>query len=191
MKRRDEVLVGIFLTVAIAIALLGTLWLVRGGLSSGYPLYTKFAWGQNLKPGQPVLLAGDVEEEHAPTRPHPILAGALEGLGDLDHADRTRPIVVGPVEDAILALARLARPDVVEVRAHDDNLVAQGRITPLNERDHVLSPDARGRLVDGRGDDGPDEPSAVGVVPAPELAQRPRGGGLGHGTSRPGGRGHA
>jgi phospholipid/cholesterol/gamma-HCH transport system substrate-binding protein len=58
MKRRDEVLVGIFLTVAVAIALLGTLWLVRGGLSSGYPLYTRFAWGQNLKPGQPVLLAG-------------------------------------------------------------------------------------------------------------------------------------
>jgi phospholipid/cholesterol/gamma-HCH transport system substrate-binding protein len=58
MKRRDEVLVGIFLTVAVAIVLLGTLWLVRGGLSSGYPLYAKFAWGQNLKPGQPVLLAG-------------------------------------------------------------------------------------------------------------------------------------
>jgi phospholipid/cholesterol/gamma-HCH transport system substrate-binding protein len=58
MKRRDEVLVGIFLTVAMAIALLGTLWLVRGGLSSGYPLNAKFAWGQNLKPGQQVLLAG-------------------------------------------------------------------------------------------------------------------------------------
>jgi phospholipid/cholesterol/gamma-HCH transport system substrate-binding protein len=58
MKRRDEVLVGIFLSVAVAIALLGTLWLVRGGLSSGYPLYSKFAWGQNLKPGQPVLLVG-------------------------------------------------------------------------------------------------------------------------------------
>ncbi len=58
MKRRDEVLVGVFLTVAVAIALLGTLWLVRGGLSSGYPLYSRFAWGQNLKPGQPVLLAG-------------------------------------------------------------------------------------------------------------------------------------
>jgi phospholipid/cholesterol/gamma-HCH transport system substrate-binding protein len=58
MKRRDEVLVGIFLTVAAAIALLGTLWLVRGGLSSGYPLYSRFAWGQNLKPGQQVLLAG-------------------------------------------------------------------------------------------------------------------------------------
>jgi phospholipid/cholesterol/gamma-HCH transport system substrate-binding protein len=58
MKRRDEVLVGVFLTVAVAVLLLGTLWLVRGGLSSGYPLYSKFAWGQNLKPGQPVLLAG-------------------------------------------------------------------------------------------------------------------------------------
>ena len=58
MKRRDEVLVGIFLTPAVAIALLGTLWLVRGGLSSGYPLYSRFAWGQNLKPGQQVLLAG-------------------------------------------------------------------------------------------------------------------------------------
>ena len=58
MKRRDEVLVGVFLMFAVAIGLLGTLWLVRGGLSSGYPLYAKFAWGQNLKPGQPVLLAG-------------------------------------------------------------------------------------------------------------------------------------
>jgi phospholipid/cholesterol/gamma-HCH transport system substrate-binding protein len=58
MKRRDEVLVGIFISVAVAIGLLGTLWLVRGGLSSGYPLHAKFAWGQNLKPGQPVLLAG-------------------------------------------------------------------------------------------------------------------------------------
>jgi phospholipid/cholesterol/gamma-HCH transport system substrate-binding protein len=58
MKRRDEVLVGVFIIVAVAIGLLGTLWLVRGGLSSGYPLYVKFAWGQNLKPGQPVLLAG-------------------------------------------------------------------------------------------------------------------------------------
>ena len=58
MKRRDEVLVGVFLSVAVAILLLGTLWLVRGGLSSGYSLYSKFAWGQNLKPGQPLLLAG-------------------------------------------------------------------------------------------------------------------------------------
>ena len=58
MRRRDEVLVGIFITVAAAIAILGTLWLVRGGLGSGYPLYSQFKWGQNLKPGQQVLLAG-------------------------------------------------------------------------------------------------------------------------------------
>jgi phospholipid/cholesterol/gamma-HCH transport system substrate-binding protein len=50
MRRRDEVIVGSFLTVAIAVVLIGTLWLVRGGLSSGYQLYSKFAWGQNLKP---------------------------------------------------------------------------------------------------------------------------------------------
>jgi phospholipid/cholesterol/gamma-HCH transport system substrate-binding protein len=58
MKRRDEVLVGVLLTVAIVVLVIGTLWLARGGLSSGYPLYSRFTWGQNLKQGQPVLLAG-------------------------------------------------------------------------------------------------------------------------------------
>lgn len=58
MKRRDEVTVGILITVAVIVLILGSLWLARGGLRSGYPLYTRFAWGQNLKQGQPVLLAG-------------------------------------------------------------------------------------------------------------------------------------
>ena len=58
MKRRDEVTVGILITIAVAVLVLGTLWLARGGLKSGYPLYTRFGWGQNLKQGQPVLLAG-------------------------------------------------------------------------------------------------------------------------------------
>jgi phospholipid/cholesterol/gamma-HCH transport system substrate-binding protein len=58
MKRRDEVTVGVFITVAVIVLILGTLWLARGGLKSGYPLYTRFQWGQNLKQGQPVLLAG-------------------------------------------------------------------------------------------------------------------------------------
>lgn len=58
MKRRDEVAVGILISIAAAILILGALWLARGGLSTGYPLYTRFAWGQNLKQGQPVLLAG-------------------------------------------------------------------------------------------------------------------------------------
>src|SRR6476469_1255282 len=58
MRRSNEVSVGILITVSVVVLVLGTLWLVRGGLKSGYPLYTRFAWGQNLKQGQPVLLAG-------------------------------------------------------------------------------------------------------------------------------------
>ena len=58
MKRRDEVLVGILLTVGVVIAVLGTIWLVRGGFSSGYPLYARFKWGAGVKQGQAVRLAG-------------------------------------------------------------------------------------------------------------------------------------
>ena len=58
MKRRDEVTVGILVTVAIIVLIVGALWLARGGLRSGYPLYGRFAWGQSLKQGQPALLAG-------------------------------------------------------------------------------------------------------------------------------------
>jgi phospholipid/cholesterol/gamma-HCH transport system substrate-binding protein len=58
MKRRDEVLVGILLTVGVVIAVLGTIWLVRGGFSRGYPLYARFKWGAGVKQGQPVRLAG-------------------------------------------------------------------------------------------------------------------------------------
>jgi phospholipid/cholesterol/gamma-HCH transport system substrate-binding protein len=58
MKRRDEVTVGILVTVAIVVLVVGALWLARGGLRSGYPLYGRFAWGQSLKQGQPALLAG-------------------------------------------------------------------------------------------------------------------------------------
>jgi len=58
MKRRDEVLVGILLTVGVVIAVLGTIWLVRGGFKSGYPLYARFKWGAGIKQGQPVRLAG-------------------------------------------------------------------------------------------------------------------------------------
>ena len=58
MRRRDEVTVGVLLTVAAVVLITGTLWLVRGGLRRGYPLFTQFPWGQNLKQGQAVLLAG-------------------------------------------------------------------------------------------------------------------------------------
>lgn len=57
-KRRDEVLVGLLLLVAIVLGLGGTIWIARGGLAKGYPMYARFPWGAGLKQGQPVLLAG-------------------------------------------------------------------------------------------------------------------------------------
>lgn len=58
MKRRDEVLVGIVATVALALAVTGSLLLARGGLAPGYPVYSFFTWGGGLRAGQPVLLSG-------------------------------------------------------------------------------------------------------------------------------------
>jgi phospholipid/cholesterol/gamma-HCH transport system substrate-binding protein len=58
MKRRDELLVGILLLVSVLVGLGGTIWIARGGLKSGYPMYARFPWGAGLKQGQPVLLAG-------------------------------------------------------------------------------------------------------------------------------------
>jgi phospholipid/cholesterol/gamma-HCH transport system substrate-binding protein len=58
MKTRDEVLVGLLVTAAIVVTVIGSLWLARGGLSKGYALYVKFPWGAGLKQGQPVLLVG-------------------------------------------------------------------------------------------------------------------------------------
>jgi phospholipid/cholesterol/gamma-HCH transport system substrate-binding protein len=58
MKRRDEVLVGVLLTFALFIAVTGTIWLSRGGLRQGYPLYSRFQWGAGLKQGQQVQLGG-------------------------------------------------------------------------------------------------------------------------------------
>lgn len=57
-KRRDEVLVGLLLLTAIILGLGGTIWIARGGLSKGYPMFARFPWGAGLKQGQPVLLAG-------------------------------------------------------------------------------------------------------------------------------------
>lgn len=58
MKRRDEVLVGIFTILALLVGFVGALWLARGGLAPGYPVYAQFNWGAGVKQGQPVLLAG-------------------------------------------------------------------------------------------------------------------------------------
>jgi phospholipid/cholesterol/gamma-HCH transport system substrate-binding protein len=58
MKHRDDVLVGVVVTIGFVILLIGSVWLVRGGLQSGYPLYARFPWGSGIKQGQSVLLTG-------------------------------------------------------------------------------------------------------------------------------------
>jgi phospholipid/cholesterol/gamma-HCH transport system substrate-binding protein len=58
MRRRDEVLVGLFTTVAIIVLALASIWLVRGGLNRGYLLYSRFTWGAGIKQGAPVWLVG-------------------------------------------------------------------------------------------------------------------------------------
>lgn len=58
MRRRNEVLVGLFTTLAVVVLITGTLWLVRGGLQRGYPVFVRFEWGAGLKQGQPVLFSG-------------------------------------------------------------------------------------------------------------------------------------
>lgn len=58
MRRRDEVLVGGFTTVAIIVLALASIWLVRGGLNRGYLLHSKFAWGAGIKRSAPVWLVG-------------------------------------------------------------------------------------------------------------------------------------
>lgn len=58
MKHRDDVLVGVVVTIGFVILLIGSIWLVRGGLQSGYPLYARFPWGSGIKQGQSVLLSG-------------------------------------------------------------------------------------------------------------------------------------
>lgn len=57
-KRRDELLVGLLLLFAVVLGIGGTIWIARGGLASGYPMFARFPWGAGLKQGQPVLLAG-------------------------------------------------------------------------------------------------------------------------------------
>ncbi len=58
MKRRNEVLVGLLTVIALVVVVAGSIWIARGGLTSGYRLYVKFPWSAGLKLGQPVLLGG-------------------------------------------------------------------------------------------------------------------------------------
>jgi len=58
MRTRDNVLVGVVLTIGLVALLIGTVYLARGGLESGYPLYLRLPWGAGIKQGKPSISAG-------------------------------------------------------------------------------------------------------------------------------------
>jgi len=121
MKRRDEVVVGILLTVGTIIGVLGTIWLVRGGLSSGYPLYSVFRWGANLRVGQPVRLAGvqvgyvgDVELRDNGTL---LVTMKIEDKYHIPQGVRATVQPVGLFGDAEIALA--GQPSALKIAEGD------------------------------------------------------------------------
>lgn len=58
MKTRDTVLVGFVLAIGLIALAVGTIYLARGGLQSGYPLYIRLPWGAGIKQGSTVYLTG-------------------------------------------------------------------------------------------------------------------------------------
>lgn len=96
MKRRDEVVVGVFITAALIIGFVGTLWLARSGIGGGYQMYAKFPWGAGLKNGQQVLLAGvDVGSvDKVALRPDGYLDVTLQISDEYEIPDGTTATVV-------------------------------------------------------------------------------------------------
>ncbi|MDF1502577.1 MlaD family protein [Roseisolibacter sp. H3M3-2] len=121
MKRRNEVLVGGLLLAALAIGILGTIWLVRGGFRSGYPLYSVFRWGANLKVGQAVRLAGVqvgyVEDVGLRNDGTLVLKMAIEEGRTIPRNARAVVQAVGIFGDAEVAL--LGTPDARAYAAGD------------------------------------------------------------------------
>jgi phospholipid/cholesterol/gamma-HCH transport system substrate-binding protein len=113
MKRRNEVLVGGLLLVSLLVGVLGTIWLVRGGFRSGYPLYSVFRWGTNLKVGQAVRLAGVqvgyVEDVQLRDDGTLVLQMAIEEGRRIPRNARSIVQAVGIFGDAEVAL--LGNPD--------------------------------------------------------------------------------
>lgn len=124
MKKRDEILVGLVMVLAIAIAIGGSLWLARGGLSKGYPLYAKFPWGAGLKQGQPVLLVGvNVGYvDNVELRQDGTLITTLRIIGDykVPKGSTARVVANGIFGDMAIAVTPL-RPNPISL-AHGDTI---------------------------------------------------------------------
>jgi phospholipid/cholesterol/gamma-HCH transport system substrate-binding protein len=108
MKRRDELLVGLLILVAVVVGVFGTIWLVRGGLGGGYPLYARFPWGTGLKVGQPVQLAGVSVGYVADVKLDPngtlVVEMAIEEEYGIPVGSTATVIAVGIFGDAAIAL---------------------------------------------------------------------------------------
>lgn len=128
MRRRDEVLVGLLIIFSAVVGVLGTIWLVRGGLGSGYPLYARFPWGAGLKVGQPVQLAGVTVGLVADVKLDPtgtlVVRMDIEDEYGVPQGSTATVIPVGIFGDAAVALtptaattSYIARGDTVPVGA--------------------------------------------------------------------------
>lgn len=128
MRRRDEVLVGLLIIFAAFVGVAGTIWLVRGGLGSGYPLYARFPWGAGLKVGQPVQLAGvtvglvaDVQLDPTGTL---VVRMDIEDEYGVPEGTTATVIPVGIFGDAAVALTpTMATTDYI---AHGDTVPVGG-----------------------------------------------------------------
>lgn len=122
MKRRDALLVGLFLIVATALGVFGTIWLVRGGFAEGYPLYARFPWGANLKQGQPVLLAGVTVGYVAEAELDPagtiVVRMAIDEQYGIPQGSTASVVPVGIFGDAAIAI-QVERPTAQHVPAGD------------------------------------------------------------------------
>ena len=135
MKRRDELLVGLFLIIVTVVGVLGTIWLVRGGFAQGYPLYAHFPWGSGLKVGQPVQLAGVdvglVSEVQLEPEGTLLVKMAIEDQYGIPVGTTAQVVPVGIFGDAAVALTPIAPSS--QYIPHGDTLMVNDKVPSTSE----------------------------------------------------------
>jgi phospholipid/cholesterol/gamma-HCH transport system substrate-binding protein len=162
-KRHDELLVGLLLMIAVGLGIGGTIWIARGGLSSGYLMHARFPWGAGLKQGQPVLLAGVQVGfvDHVELIPDGTLDVTLQMQNQYRIPTGTTATVEasGIFGDQLIALTpvkgattMMAEGDTIPTGVGSPGvpeLLSKGDSIALNVR--ALTDEARGQFVDGGG----------------------------------------
>jgi len=143
------VLVGAVLAIALVALTVGTVYLARGGLQTGYPLYLRLPWGSGIKQGQPVLLTGvnvgfvgDVDLRQDGTL---IVTLRVEKQYHVPEGTTATVEPNGIFGDADVAL-RPARPSVSYIAAGDT--VPAGKAAPGIAELMARADSASGRLDD-------------------------------------------